>query len=138
MKAFIIINIIPRAKAIFQAAYEVIYPGLKTKIVLKELKCNVKHTEKLCKIGASQIMGILTAVNSGICLALSYFWILVTIMISSALKNARILRSPHEWQPWHLLIQTTKEEVSVSESTVYANSQETPAMCVSTICFYSD
>lgn len=33
---------------------------------------------------------------------------------------------------------TTKEEVSVSQSIVCANSQETTAMCLSALCFYSD
>lgn len=61
------------------------------KTVLKRMQMQGKIPQKLCKTVAGQITGILTAVNSEICLATSYFLILVTIMISSALKNVRIL-----------------------------------------------
>lgn len=66
-----------------------IYPTPIANTVLKECKCNLKHTAKICKTTASQTMGILAAVNTGTCLA--YFLILATIMISSALRNATIL-----------------------------------------------
>lgn len=99
--------------------------------VLKECKCNLKHTAKICKTVASQMMRILTAVNSGICLAISYFLILVTIMISSALKNATVLQNSPCWKKTICLSESKKQD-SIPNTTVL-QPQETLVMSLNTL-----
>lgn len=97
--------------------------------------------QKLCKSGASQLTGILTAVNSGIFLAISYFLIFShnnDFISFQKCQNTWTLTLLNDILGIYAYPSHQRRGFWIWKHRVYAHSQETPAICLSKLCFYSD